>query len=329
MSRIRAAWAVRLASMSVAVLGIAIPTSGFAAQAEWPTRQITFYVGFAVGGFADSVARVIGDRLSKRLKQSVVVENMDGAGGNIAARQVATSPPDGYSLLVTTTSLAINATLYAKKGFTVAGLTPVAIPLSAPESLVSDPKSDIHSLKDFAAQAKAGTLYVATPGIGTGSHIAVEYFFKILAKLKAKDIPFPGGAPALQGLLAGDANVMASTATAATISGIKSGELLGLAVASSERDQAIPNVPTFAEQGYPGFLASSWTGFFAPAGTPEPVLRKLNAEINEAVRDPQVKKAIDTLGLLTVIRSREATDSSFKADVARWGDMVKATGVAM
>jgi len=300
------------------------------AQEAWPTKRISLLIGFAPGGFADSVARIIGSRLGERLGQQVINQNMEGAGGNIAARHVAAATPDGYTLLVTTTSLAINDTLYKTKGFSAQGLAPIALPVSAPESLASNPRSSIKSLADLLAQAKAGqTVFLGTPGIGSGSHLSAEYFFKTLAKANVRHIPFPGGAPAKLGLLAGDVTVLSSTATAATIPAMVSKEIIGLAMASAERNPAVPDVPTFVELGYPDFLASSWTGFFAPEGTPDAVLVKLNAEINAALRDPEVKSKIDAMGLIITQRSQPDSRAFFRAEIQNWGKMVEAAGVSV
>ena len=300
------------------------------AQEAWPTKRVALIIGYAPGGFADSVARIIGAKLGDRLGQQIITQNMEGAGGNIAARHVAVAPADGYTILVTTTSLAINDTLYKAKGFSSQGLAPIALPVSAPESFASNPKSSIKSLADLLAQAKAGqTVYLGTPGIGSGSHLAAEYFFKILAKANVKHIPFPGGAPAKLGLLGGDVTVLSSTATAATIPAMVNKEILGLAVASAERDPAIPDVPTFAELGYPDFLASSWTGFFAPEATPQAVLVKLNAEINAALTDPEVKAKIDGMGLIIANRSQPDSRAFFRSEIQNWAKMVEAAGVSV
>lgn len=316
----------RVACLTFAILG----GSATSHAQEWPTKRITLVIGFAAGGFADSVARIIGTKLATNLGQSIIYQNMDGAGGNIAARHVAVAPNDGYTVLVTTTSLAINDTVYKSKGFSAQGLTPVAISVSAPESLASNPKSSIKTLGDLVSQAKKGEpIFLGTPGIGSGSHLAAEFFFKTLAKIEVKHIPFPGGAPTKLGLLAGDVNIMATTAAAATIPAMLSGEINGLAVASAERDPAIPNVPTFAELGYPGFMASSWAGFFVPDGTPEPALRKLNAEINAALKDPEVISRIDSIGLVKTFRPQPEAASFFKSEISNWAAMVQAAGVSV
>ena len=184
-------------------------------------------------------------------------------------------------------------------------------------------------LADAVREAKEGRVFLGTPGIGSGSHIAAEYFFKVLAKHDVKHIPFPGGSPAKQGLLSGDVTVLAATATTGIIPSILSGEISGLAVASSERDPAIPAVPTFAELGYPDFLASSWVGFFAPSATPRPILERLNSAINDVLKDADVRSKFEGLGTLLVSRSLDESQGFFKDEVARWAKMVQATGLSM
>lgn len=309
----------------LAAVALLILPQGAAAQDAWPAKRVNVLVGFAAGGFADSVARIIARGLGDKWKQSVVVQNMAGAGGNTAARNVSGATPDGYTLLLTTTSLAINETLYKDKGFTGSGLTAIAIPVEAPEMIAANPKAGIKSFEDVIAAAKAGKLFLGSSGIGTGSHIVAEYFFRALAKVEAKHIPFQGGNPAMLALLNGDVNIMASTATA--ISGIKSGELVGIAVASSQRNPIVPNVPTYAELGYPGFEASSWAGFFAPVGTPEAVLDLINADINQVLKDPEAVKQFETMGVLTKTRSRTDTVAFMAKEIPRWGNMVTTIGL--
>jgi tripartite-type tricarboxylate transporter receptor subunit TctC len=302
-----------------------VALGGAAAQEAWPNKRLNMIVGFAAGGFADSVGRAIARKLGERLKQPVIAQNLDGAGGNIAARHVSIAPPDGYTFLVTTTSLAINETLSKDKGFSADALVPVTIPVEAPELLVSNPKLGIRSLADAFGRAKTDKLYFGSSGLGSGSHIAVEYFFKVVAKVEAKHIPFKGGHPAMHALLTGDVNLLASTATAKP--SIRSGELVGLAVASDERDPSIPDVPTYAELGYTGFKASSWVGVFAPAGTPAAIVERLNAEINATLSDPELQRHMEQMGLLTSARPAAATAALFRSDVTRWRDMVQAIGL--
>ena len=292
---------------------------------KWPTHRVSVVVGFSAGGFADGVARAISRKLSEQWQQPVVVQNMPGAGGNIAARSVSIATPDGYTLLATTTSLAINETLYKNKGFSSNGLIPIAMPVEAPELLASNAKSDIRSFADMLKRAREGKLYMGTSGIGSGSHISAEYFFKVLAKADVKHIPFQGGNPAMLALMTGDVNIMASTATA--IPSIRNGELIGLVVGSEKRSPNLPKVPTYAENGFPGFTASSWAGFFAPAGTPDAIVEKINKDINEALRDPDVQKQFEIMGLSPSSRSKAEAASFFKSEVEQWGKMVTAIGL--
>lgn len=299
------------------------------AQDAWPTARISVIIGFSSGGFADTVGRVISKEVSDRIKQPVVVQNMPGAGSNTAARHVTVSPPDGYTLLVTTTSLAINETLYKSKGYAAKDLVPIAIPVTAPESLSSSAKSGIKSFKDLERVAGEGKLFVGSPGIGSGSHISTEYFLKTRATLKFSHIPFQGGSSAIHALLTGDINVVATTAGAATTPAIIRGELVGIGVASRSRYPAIPMVPTFAELGFPGFEASSWVGFFAPAAVPKSVVERLSNEINAALKSGEVAGRLDKIGLIPVQRSLAETQQYLTDEMKRWSEMVKLTGLAM
>ena len=318
----------RLVGAGLAIIAALLPSVS-RAEDEWPSKRISLLVGFAAGGFADTVGRIIANKLGERLKQTVVVQNMEGAGGNIAARQVSVAAADGHTILVTTTGLAINETLFKSKGFEATSLVPLAIPVMAPESLTTSPKSGFRTLAELVNHARTGQIFMGTPGIGSGSHIAAEYFFKVLAKVEVKHIPFQGGNPAKLGLLSGDVNVLATTAAAATVPGILSGEIIGLAVAGAERDPAIPDVPTFGEAGYPGFQASSWVGLFVRAGTPPVVIARLNAEINDIMREPETQAKMLAIGLISGSRTVSGGAEFFKSEIARWAEMVKATGLSM
>jgi tripartite-type tricarboxylate transporter receptor subunit TctC len=242
----------------IASLGavIAAPTAGSAQSTDYPSQRISFIVGFAVGGFADTIARWVAIRLGERTGQTVVVQNMEGGGGVRAARRVAMSPPDGYTILVTTTSLTINESLVPNRGYTADAFDAVSLPVSAPESLSASVKSPIKTLAELVKEAKSGTVFMGSAGIGSGSHIAGEYFFKVLAKAPVKHIPFPGGNPAMVGLLTGDVTVLAATATA-LVRNVNNGDVTGLGIAATERSPMLPSVPTYAEAGYPGLSAAS------------------------------------------------------------------------
>ena len=319
-------WAMTALVGSLAAAVVA-PTAATAQGAPYPNQRINFIIGFAAGGFADTIGRWVAARLGERTGQTVVVQNMEGGGGIRAARRVAGAPPDGYTILVTTTSLAINESLVPDRGYTANQFDAVSLPISAPESLSASTKGSIKTLADLVVEAKAGKVFMGSAGIGSGSHIAAEYFFKVLAKAPVKHIPFPGGAPAMMGLLTGDVNVLAATATGNISRAVNSGDTIGLAIAAAERSPILPKVPTFAEAGYPGMSAASWVGFFAPAGTPEAVLVKLNSEINALLQEPEIAKRIETSGLQTTVRGRPESAKLFSADIKNWSTMVQAVGV--
>ena len=216
-----------------AVLAIGISTAPCAAQ-EYPTRSITLVVGFAAGGFADGVARMLGSKLSERLGQNIIVENRSGAGGNIAAAMVTKAPADGYTLLVTTTGFAINETLSKDKGFSLGDLKPITIPAWAPETLNVPAKSEAKSLTELMRMAKTKPVTFGSPGVGTSGHIANAYMFKNLAKVDAVHVPFQGGAPALNAGLGGHVDVLVG-AIPGYAGSLKSGLIRGLALGAEKR----------------------------------------------------------------------------------------------
>lgn len=320
---------MRLAGMLAGLLSVGLSCWTGAAQAQsesaWPARRVNVIVGFAAGGFADGVARALARQLSEDWKQTVVVQNMAGAGGNIAARSVSTAAADGYTWLGTTTSLAINETLYKGQGFSAAQLTAAVIPVDAPELLVTNPKTGMKTFADLVAAGKKGTLYLGSSGIGSGSHISAEYALRILSRLNVKHIPFSGGNPAMHALMTGDVNVVASTSTA--IPSILNGEAIGLALGGAKRSELLPQVPTYEEGGLKDFRASSWSGFFVPKGTPAEVIAKINADVNRAMHDGDVQRQMKALGVSTSLRNPSQTEIYFRDEIKRWEKMVEAIGL--
>ena len=221
-----------------------------AAAQDYPSRPITFIVAFAPGGFADSVARLIGSKLNERLGQSIVIENRAGGGGNIGAAAAAKAAPDGYTLLVTTTGLAINETLSKSKGFAVDDLAVVAIPAWAPETLSVNPSSPAKSMAELLQIAKSKPINYASPGVGTSGHIANAYLFQELAKVEAVNVPFQGGALAVNALLGGHVDALAGAVTGYA-GQLKAGSIRGIGVASERRLAQLPDIPTYTESGFP------------------------------------------------------------------------------
>src|SRR5262245_16588637 len=207
------------------------------------------------------------------------------AGGNVAAKTVAGSAADGHTILVTTTALAINETMHKNKGFAADDLATVAIVGSSPESLSAPPATQAGNISEFVKSSQGKPINFGTAGAGSGSHIAAEYFFKVLAKVPATHVPFQGGAPVTNAAVAGHIDLLAATFAANIVAQLRAGKLKGLAIASEKRNAAMPDVPTFVEAGFPGFTAASWVGFFVPAKTPPDVIAKLHDAIDAMVRD--------------------------------------------
>jgi tripartite-type tricarboxylate transporter receptor subunit TctC len=295
----------------------------------YPARDITFVVAFAPGGVADTLARFVGKGLGEQLGRTVVVENRGGAGGNIAAAAVARANPDGYTLLVTTTAVAINETLRPNKGFAANDLKPIAIVASSPEALVTSSSNPAGSLTDFLKAAKGKSITFASAGVGSGSHIAAEYFFKEIAKINAVHVPFQGGAPAISATIGNQVDLLATTLGGGAAAQIASGKLKGLGVASAKRVLVTPNVPTYAEAGYPSFEAASWVGVFAPANTSPEIMAKLNATIEQVMQDPALRQKLISIGFDPIEGSQAQAASYFKAEVEKWGKMVKTLGLSI
>jgi tripartite-type tricarboxylate transporter receptor subunit TctC len=297
------------------------------AQQPYPGKPITLIVAFAPGGVADSVARIFSQKLGERLGQRVGVENRGGAGGNLAAKLVASAEPDGYTLLVTTTAVAINNALYKRKGYETADLKPIAIAASTPEVIIVNANNPAKTLKELLAAAKTKPISFGSAGVGSGSYIAAEFFFKNLAKVEAIHVPFQGGAPALNALMGNHIDVLATSLPPA-VSQINQGLLRGVGIASRERNPVVPEVPTFAEAGYSQFLAASWVAFLAPARTDPETVRTLNRAIQESLREADVQAKLKALGFETMFNSGAETEALFKAETETWGNMVRTLGLS-
>lgn len=314
--------AVAAASLTVA----AVASFGPAAAQQYPTHSITVIVAAAAGGYADTVARVIGDKLGSKLGQNVVVENRGGAAGNIGAKVVADSKPDGYTILVTTTALAINETLYKNRGYTAKDLKAAAIPVSAPEVIVANPANPAKNLAELIKNNK--TITYGSAGIGTGSYLEAEYLFKKIAHVDTIHVPFPGGAPAINAILGNHVGVLAVTVPP-VIPLINQGKLRGLGIAAPKRMELVKSIPTYGEQGFPNYYASSWVGFFVPAKTPDAVLDKLNSGINATLKDPAVLARLNPFGVEMFSRTPADTASYLASEIATWGKMVKELGLSI
>jgi tripartite-type tricarboxylate transporter receptor subunit TctC len=306
-------------------------TCGSAFAQPFPQKPVKLIVGFPPGGGVDIIARSIQQRLSERLGQPVVVENRSGAGGNIAAEQVAHAPADGYTLLVSAvSSLAISASLYKSPRYDLMKeLTPVAVVASVPNVLVVHPSVKAANVKEFIAYVKAnpGKVNFGSAGSGTTVHFAGE-LFKSMANIDMVHVPYKGAAPAMADLLGGQVQVMFDFLSAAAPQ-IKSGKLRALGVTSTKRSPLMPDVPTIAEAGLPGYQVLGSFGVMAPAGTPAEIVNRLNHEIAAVVNLPDVKERLAKSAATPEQQSPEEFAQVLKAEVAKWAKIVESTGVKL
>jgi len=311
---------------SAFILGCVIAAGAAMAQ-PYPSKPVRVVVAFAAGGFADGVARLVGQKLSERLGQPVVIDNRGGAGGNIAAKLVAAAPSDGYTLLVNTAAMSINVSLYKNPGFDIfKDFVPVALTGSTPGLFAVHVSNTANSLQELIRSAKGKRLTYATAGIGSSSHLAGDYLLRTLAGLDATHVPFQGGGPAVTAALANQVDVL-SLSMPPVVPHIKGGRLKGLAVSSLKRVAALPDVPTVTEGGFANFEERSWVGYFAPAGTPAAIVKKLNGEINQALGLADVRARLDALGLEPQPGTAAEFSTYVKTEVAKWAQIVKTAGV--
>jgi tripartite-type tricarboxylate transporter receptor subunit TctC len=255
----------------------------------------------------------------------VVVENRGGAGGNLAAKVVSGAASDGYTILVTTTALAVSETATRNKGFSTDDLRPVAIVALSPDVIAIHPSNPAKDLREFIQNGKEKSFTFGGAGVGTGPHIGAEYFFHEVAKVKAVHVPFTGGAPAVQSAIGNHVDAVVLTLPT-VVPPITQGLLRGIGLASPSRNSAVPNVPTYGEMGFPNVYSGSWVGFFAPAKTPDSVIGKLNSEINEVMKDAQAQQKIKTIGFDPVFKNEKEVTDYFKSEVESWGRMTRAIG---
>ncbi len=294
-------------------------------EAGSPSRQIHILLGFAAGGAPDSLARVVGERLSQKLGQAVVVENRTGAAGNIAMVAVAKSPPDGYTLaLVPVGNAAVNPTLFPELPYRMDQFAPITQIATVENVLVISAKSPIKSLKELIANSKSkdANITYATPGAGSIAHLAAE----LLARnggFEARHVTYRGVTPALTDVVRGEVTMMFSQLSTAKPL-IEHGELRALGVASKTRNSALPDVPTIAEAGdMPGFEAASWYALMAPAGTPQPIIAKLHDITAQAINSPEAKAALEAQGAEPIGGTPAELAAVIAADTARWGKVIR------
>jgi tripartite-type tricarboxylate transporter receptor subunit TctC len=314
----------RLALLLLVLTGSAPP----ALAQTYPSQNISLIVPFAAGGISDVVGRLVGQKLSERLGRTVVVENRGGAGGNLGARVVAQASGDGYTLLATTSAIAVNDSASRNKGYATEDLRPVAFVAISPDVIAVHPSNPARDLKEFIASAREKSFTYGSAGVGTGPHIGAEYFFREVAKVKSVQVPFTGGGPAVQAALGNHVDAVVLTLPTVTPQ-IVEGALRGLGLASPTRNAAVPNVPTYGEMGFPNVYSGSWVAFFAPAKTPDAIVGKLNGEINVVMKDPEVLARLKAIGFDPIVKDLAATNEYFRGEIGNWGKMVKAVGIVV
>ena len=302
-------------------------------QASYPNRPIRMIVPFAPGGASDFVARILSPKLSELLGQQIVVDNRPGASGNIGMELAAKAPADGYTIyLGNIGTIAINPAIFPNLALNpTKDFIPISLVADVPSILVANPSVPANSVAEFVALAKSkpGELNFGSPGSSTLNRLEMEHFMK-LANLKIVHIPYKGGAgPAVIGLLGGETQVMFVTLSSA-ISFIQAGKLKALGISTAKRIDALPQVPTMAEAGYPEMVSSSWQGVFVPAGTPRPIVEKLHAALLATLDSPEIKQRFAG-GVVNVVTSKTSEDfiSFVGAETARWGKVAKESGATI
>lgn len=305
---------------------VASVLAGASQAQEWPTKPVHLVVSFAPGGPVDIVARLVGQKLSESFGQPVLVENRGGAGGNIGTAAVAKSAPDGYTVLATSSAYVVNVSLYSNPGYDAErDLIPVVIAGSQPNMIVINASFPANTLAELISRSRGKKLAFASPGSGTTPHLTGEHLLRILAKLDITPVHFRGAGAAVPALLAGEPPI-GSMAISGPLAQVKAGRLRALAVSSAKRIAALPDVPTFAEAGFPGVEDYTWVGIFVPAGTPSPIVQKLNESVNRAIHSPDVRERMTAQAFDTVGGSQQDAARYVKAEIAKWAKVVRATG---
>ena len=322
---------LRKVSAALAGLLALLAVTVVAAAADYPDRPVTLVVGFPPGGASDILARILTDKLGKLLGQPFIVDNRPGAGGNVAGEIVAHAAPDGYTLLLGNNAiLATNLTLYSKINFDPErDFAPITLVGTQANVLVVNNNVPAHSLGELIALAKAnpGKLNFASSGYGLAAHLAGE-LFKAQAHIDIVHVPYKGSAPALEDVIAGQAQMMFATASG-VMGFLKNGQVRALAVTTLKRTAILPDIPTMDEAGLPGFEATTWHGLVAPAGTPPAVIDTLHRAVVETLKDPDVRQKLAALGVDIAPDSPDEFAAYIKAEIPKWAAIIKASGAHM
>lgn len=308
--------------------GLSLAALAFPAHAEdYPTRSIRLIIPFPPGGSNDVVGRIIANQLGQKLGQTVFVDNRAGAGGVVGSDLAAKATPDGYTLLVVSIAHAVNPWLYKLPYDSLKDFVPVAIIATGTNVLTVNSKVPVNSVKELVdlAKEKPGVLNYASAGIGSFQHLSGE-LFKLMAGVNIQHVPYKGGGPSMLAVIAGEGQVMFSSIVQ-TVPSIKSGQLRALATGGEKRSPILPELPTVAEAGVPGYVATNWWGIIAPAGTPQPIVDKVHGAIEQVLTSAETKKYLDNEGAAPVPMGSAEFGKFIASETEKWGPVVKKAGM--
>lgn len=321
---------MRRALVAALLSGAALAAASTPVRADYPTRPVTIVVTYPPGGTVDVVARLLGPKLSAKLGQPVVIENRGGAGGMIGGAMVARAKPDGYTLMLDASNHSQNPALNSKMTFdTLKDFAPVSLLLRVPNVLVVTPSSPIDSVQALidAGKDKSKPIYFASAGPGSAQHLSGE-LFNMLAGTHLEHVAYKGGGPAMIDVMAGQVPVMfASLGSAWTH--IQSGKLRPIAVGGSERSPAVPDLPTIAQAGVPGFSSYEWNAVFAPAGTDPAIVNKVSTALAEVLKDPEIETKLKGFGAEPIGSTPQELDDFRRAEMRKWEGVVKEAGLSV
>jgi tripartite-type tricarboxylate transporter receptor subunit TctC len=292
------------------------------AQEPWPTKPVKFIIAFAPAGVADPIGRFIGQALSEKWGQPVVIENRGGAGGNLGAQLVARAEPDGYTVLVTTSAFTVNLSLYEKPGYSFEDFQTGAVASSSPNMIVAAPNLKYNTLPEIIAAAKTENLSFGSAGVGTTPHLTGELIFRLLGKVDIRHVPFTGAGPAVAALMGGHVPLV-SAGLPGVIEHVKAGTIKGIALATPGRRDDMPGVPTIEETGIGKVEASTAVPFFFPAKTPRHIVEKFNADLNAILASGALNRQFASAGASPVTKDLKAAHEHVAAEIQQWGGVVR------
>jgi tripartite-type tricarboxylate transporter receptor subunit TctC len=313
----------RAALLVAVVFMLTVPAHG---AGTYPTKPIRVLAGGAAGGPIDIMGRLVAQKLSDQLGQTVIIDNRGGAGGTLASRIAAQGAPDGYTLLCNSSQYVVAPSLYRDPGYDpFKDFRPVINAGVSPNMLFVHPSVPAHTLQELIALGKTKKLSYGSSGTGSTPHLTGERLLKLMAGLEVTHVPYSSAAPAMLAVAAGQIPV-GSIAMPPTVPFIKSGKIRGIAVTSPARMPALPDVATVAEQGFPGYEDYTWIGFFAPMGTPKAIVAQLNQQITQALKQPETKDRLATLGFDPIDNTPEQFTAYIKVEVEKWAKVIKESG---